>query len=190
MPDWHGYVRRRLVLPGLRPERHAEIVEDLARQLDEAYQEARRSGATEAVAQAAAAEHVGDWGELAAQLMTSARDRQTRPEQWRDWADDRALGRHRRTAFWSPLRQDLVSAWRTMRHSRGLTTMAVLSLALGIGANTAIFSVINGLMFRALPVPSPETLVSLSDPTVDGAGVGFENGERTFFSYHEYEGLR
>jgi predicted permease len=57
--------------------------------------------------------------------------------------------------------QDVRHAARTLRGSPGFTAVAVLSLALGIGANTAIFSLINTLMLRSLPVSHPEQLVQL-----------------------------
>jgi putative ABC transport system permease protein len=58
--------------------------------------------------------------------------------------------------------QDLRLAVRALRATPVVTTAAVLSLALGIGANTAIFSLVNGLVLRALPVTQPQQLATVS----------------------------
>ena len=60
---------------------------------------------------------------------------------------------------------DLRCTVRMMRRNPGLVAVAVLSLALGIGANTAIFSVLNAVVLRPLPYPHPEQLVALSERT-------------------------
>jgi macrolide transport system ATP-binding/permease protein len=60
------------------------------------------------------------------------------------------------------LAQDLRYGWRTLRNNPLFTSMAVLSLALGIGANTAIYSVVDAIMLRALPVRNPGELVILN----------------------------
>src|SRR5580765_8039619 len=56
---------------------------------------------------------------------------------------------------------DLRDAFRALRSTPIVTAIAILSLALGIGANTAIFSLINALMLRSLPVKDPQRLVQL-----------------------------
>jgi predicted permease len=64
--------------------------------------------------------------------------------------------------FWEPFAQDIRYTFRSMAGSKLFTSMAVLSLALGIGANTAIYSFMDGVMLRALPVKHAEELVILN----------------------------
>ena len=77
-----------------------------------------------------------------------------------------------------PLIQDLRYAIRALRSSRGFAAVAILSLALGIGANTAIFSLINSLMLKTLPVSHPEQLLQVT------------LGKEQYFSNPVWEQLR
>src|SRR5580704_4385293 len=87
--------------------------------------------------------------------------------------------------------QDIRYACRVLQKSPGFTSIAVLTLALGIGANTAIFSLIDAVMLRLLPVDHPEQLVLLTDPSERGVSVDTsERGVRERMSYPEFQELR
>jgi predicted permease len=67
----------------------------------------------------------------------------------------------RGTRWFDEIRQDVRYGFRGLQRNRGFALVAVLTLALGIGANTAVFSVINALLLRSLPVRDAEALISL-----------------------------
>lgn len=86
--------------------------------------------------------------------------------------------------------RDLVYAARSLRCSPAFVLTALLSLALGIGANTAIFSVMDALMLRTLPVRNPEELVLLGDGRGSGANDGFPKNPPQFFSQLCFQTMR
>jgi predicted permease len=77
-----------------------------------------------------------------------------------------------RWLWWEHLKRDIVYAGRVLAHNPGFTLVAVLSLALGIGANSLVFSVVNALVLRPLPVEHPEQLLFLETSNA-GPGVSF-----------------
>ncbi|MCI0419800.1 MAG: ABC transporter permease [Acidobacteria bacterium] len=94
----------------------------------------------------------------------------------------------RRVRLIEDLVQDLRYGLRTLRKSPGFTVVAVISLALGIGANTAIFSLVDPILIKSLPVTNPEQLVVLKPVNQRGA----TEDDYTFavFSYPIFEQLR
>ena len=83
------------------------------------------------------------------------------------------------------LARDVRYTLRTLRRSPLFATVAIVSLALGIGANSAIFSVVNGVMLTALPVPRPEQLIHIGR-----INMGPGPGRLRFLSYPAFEHLR
>jgi putative ABC transport system permease protein len=103
-----------------------------------------------------------------------------------DLERERAMNR---ATLLADLRQDLAYGWRMLRRNAGVTTVVVLTLALGIGANTAIFTLVNAVLLRTLPVAAPDELVAIGDPSRTG-GMSFSTSARSdLYSYVSYREL-
>jgi predicted permease len=93
-------------------------------------------------------------------------------------------------AWTETLLKDLRYAVRQFARNPVFTAVAVASLAIGIGANTAIFSVLDAAMLKSLSVRDPRGLVMLTNPNESGVSSGLSTGERGMLSYAEFVQLR
>jgi putative ABC transport system permease protein len=163
MRDWTAFVRSRLSLPQLAAEREARIIRELAAQLEDFYRDARAHGASEADADAHACAQIGDWTRLARDVAR-ADHRHTRPRL------ERVANRLERLASASGSRSgaltmlaeiltDMRYGARQLLKAPGFSLVAILTLAVGLGATSAIFSVVYGVMLRPLPYPEAERIV-------------------------------
>ena len=94
-----------------------------------------------------------------------------------------ALRDQRGLPWLDDLRRDVRHGLRSLRRSPGFTTIALVTLALGIGANTAIFSILNGVILRPLNYPRPEQLMRLTGyfPVAGSTGTGLSHPEYVEF---------
>src|SRR5262245_4826136 len=84
---------------------------------------------------------------------------------------------------------DLRYAWRTLRLNPGFTAAAIIAIAVGIGINSGIFSVFNGLLLRDMPAPRSAELVTVHQ-LIENASKRSVNGARSMFATSEYTRYR
>ena len=186
MRNWTEHVRPRLSSLRLSPAREQEIVEELAQHLEDRWRELVAGGASEDDATRLALAEFRE-GNLLAKYMAPLRQAHTpasitvgSPAEARG-AKAGAPAGHLLRDVW----QDLRYATRMVRRQPTFSLTVILTLALGIGATTAMFSVVNGVVIKPLPYPESENVVTIGVSAVFGTQrtPDFPLAPRMFASY-------
>jgi putative ABC transport system permease protein len=152
MREWDEAIRRRIGGMSLEPAREAAAVEEIAQHMEDRFEELRGSGVSDEDARRAVL------SELDGDALTSGL-RATLPRA-REAARIGA-GADSSEGLLSGIAADLRQGLRLLRWDPAFAAVAIVSLALGIGANTAIFQLLDAVRLRALPVPHPEELYNV-----------------------------
>ncbi|HYE89114.1 MAG TPA: ABC transporter permease [Vicinamibacterales bacterium] len=142
MPDYRNRLRERLAAEGLAPSAHRDAVEEIAEHLNDLHRAAERDGQD---ANAVVDAELARMGSLAVCVGERAKRKQRLRPGTNDWA--------------AGIVADVRQAVRTLRHDRSFSAIVVLTLAIGIGGCTAVFSIMNSLLLAPLPYPDPDRLV-------------------------------
>jgi predicted permease len=177
MPEWKAEVRRQLKGLNLPPAREEEIIEELSDHLENLYEEILAQGATTEKAYREVHSSLKQ-SDLLVELRAAVRT--ARPEPI-------PLGSRNSGHLLADLWQDLVYAARMLRNAPGFTAVAALTLALGIGANTAVFTIISTLLLNPLPVANSSELAAINTTQ---AKMTTQSGEFQLMSYLNIKDFR
>ena len=150
MPDWPKEIRAAIASLSLDPAREAEVVEELSQHLRDRYEEMLVSGISSDLASQTLLQELND-GTLISGLKATVRAAQQPLAIGNDAGESRLAG------IWTDLRYGA----RLLRKNPGFAVVAIVSLALGIGANTTIFQLLDAVRLRTLPVKAPQQLARI-----------------------------
>jgi predicted permease len=163
MPDWKSYLRKHLSLPQMRGHREERIISELADHLEDLYREALARGASEKEARAHVEKWLGDT-DLAAHELIRSEPAHVRAKlnRWVEGREEDLRSRGRRWRSLADVLRDLRMALRALAKRPLFTGVVVLVLALGIGASTAIFTLVEAIILSPLPFEEPDRLITVS----------------------------
>jgi predicted permease len=181
MPDWKPEIRVRLRGLRLTATREAEIVEELSQHLDDRYDHLLSNGSSADEAHRAVILELTEGELLAHELRRVEKMAPKHPVVPGSPLASPLKGGPTNVArdFWQDLRYGL----RMLVKNPGFTAVAIIALALGIGANTAIFSVVNTVLLRPLPYKDPERLMMVFE---DSRAHGFPRDVPTAANYIDW----
>jgi putative ABC transport system permease protein len=162
MRDWKQWLLQNLELPTMNNGRDHRIIEELADHLEDMQSESLAMGTGEAEAEAQVLAWLGDPAEAAMELLR-CEPGHVRAQMSR-WAEEREELLRHRGGRWVPvadLGRDLRMAVRALGRRPLFTGVSVLVLALGIGATTAIFTLVDAVVLSPLPFPQPDRLIAV-----------------------------
>jgi putative ABC transport system permease protein len=176
MPDWKHELGRRLTGLHLPASREAEILDEVAQHLDDRYAELRRGGADDADARRVALDELAETDLMRTELR---RLRQARPQAMP------VAGATSRGRFGVRLWQDVRFGVRSLLRRPGFAAAATLALAIGIGANSAIFAAVDAVLLRPMPFPHADRLFV---PISVNKARHIEDGSVTFADVQDWRG--